>query len=134
MPIALTPGESFEFQLVDDRTDKVAINPSGTFFILGALTPQDEAELQDRQFSWSSTGELTGYNIGSDQHARLQRAIRGVKNFVDMHGKPIPFEPVMVNGRGRCSEEFLARLSPKHRGEIARAHREHFNLGADEGN
>ena len=134
MPIALTPGSSFEYQLVEDRKPDGKDNPDGTFFTLGALTPQDEAELQDKQFSWGATGEVVSYNIGSDTHARLLRGLRGCRNFLDAKGVAVPFEPVVTNGRARCSEEFLARLSVKHRSELASAHRTHFNLGAEEKN
>ena len=140
MPIALTPNETKDYQLIEDRlldadgkrSESSKLNPDGTVFHLRALTPHDEAEIQNKQFSWSPAGEIESYNIGSEVLARLERGLAGWANFNDTAGKPVEFK---TSGRlALCHMDNLARLNVRQRGELAGAHRRLFSITADEGN
>lgn len=125
MPIALTPEETFEYQLLEDRKDGKE-NPDGTFFKLRGLTPLEEAEIGDRFFTYRGDGTVESVNFGTSGYKRLMKSLVGWRNFNDKAGNPVAFGPK--------ADENLARLTQRQRGELTRAQKEHFSVTADEGN
>lgn len=142
MPIALTPDTVFEGQLIDDRTpdadgkrrDSSAVNPNGTIFLLRPLTPAEEAILQNKQFTWSPSGELQSYNFGTERLTVLEFGLVGWRNFKDANGVDVPFRTKKSGTKTLCDVENLAVLSLRHRNELVAMHKAHFSLTDDEGN
>lgn len=124
MPIALSPRETFEYQLIDDRQPATKeggerlTDPAKTIFIFRPLTLDEDAEVQDAALN--SAGDL---RYGTFWLVRLRRGLKGWRNFADAAGKPIEFS--LAN---------LERLSIKHRIELAEAHFRHYSLTTTEGN
>lgn len=123
MPIALTPAETFEYQLKCDRLPDGSVNPDATVFVFKPLTVQGEAQIQNRSFVISAAGQLEQFNLGSNILARLEFGLKGWRNFKDAAGVDVPF-----------SIDALSRLSPAHRTELSDAHRAHYSLTPEEGN
>ena len=142
MPIALTPDTVFEYQLIDDRVpdadgkrrDSSAVDPGGTVFLLRPLTPAEEATLQNKQFTWSPSGELQSYNFGTERLTVLEYGLIGWRNFKDANGAEVPFRTRKSGSKTTCDVECLAVLSLRHRNELVAAHKAHFALTEDEGN
>lgn len=126
MPIAISPNESWEYQLVCDRipnergerTAECNADPAGTFFSLLPLTPRDEASIEDSCITLGpgSSGGLVvnGARLGARSIEILSRSLSGWRNFRDADGMPVPFDP-------KDKEANIARLEPAHRHELAGA-------------
>lgn len=123
MPIALTPAETFEYQLKCDRLPDGGVNPDATVFVLKPLSIQAEAQIQNRSFLIGPGGTFEQFNLGSNILARLEFGLKGWRNFKDAAGVEVPF-----------SIAALERLSAAHRTELSDAHRAHYSLTTEEGN
>lgn len=130
MPIALSPEETWEYQLVSDRRTtadgKLETDPDGTFFLCGYLTPRDVADIQDRVAKYE-LGALNGtqvmeLNVGTRVLIVCERGLRGWRNFRDKDGNDVPFPTRRISGREVCDvQKALAYLSTQHRAELAQA-------------
>lgn len=138
MPIALTPEQTWEYQLVEDRipdangkrTSDCLANPSGTFFELRALRPHVEAAIEDRFINYRGGAnggiEVTKADLGSRTVEILQEALVGWRNFRDSDGRSVPFVTKKIGGRDVCDvEKCLGYLSAAQRHELAGAATSH---------
>lgn len=126
MPIALTLGETFWYQLKADRAADGKEDPAGSFFELGPLTPAQEATITDESFRFDGSGVLQGFNYGTSNYRRVAFALRGWRNFRDGAGAEVKWTGVPMTD--------LMRISLAHRVELAEAQREHFSITRAEGN
>lgn len=125
MPIAISPDESWEYQLVCDRVpngngqrdEACKADSSGTFFSLRPLTPRAEASIEDSCITLGpgAGGKLvvSGARLGERSVEILSRCLTGWRQFKDASGAEVKFEKDMDTN--------LARLAPEHRHELAAA-------------
>lgn len=122
MPIALSLNEVREYQLKSDRLPSGETDPDGTVFLLGQLTPKDEANIMDKLTSIpvrrdGAEASDASINLGSQINEALRLGLRGWRNFLDENGNDVPFPS--AGGRPlRCNVDGLYVLSPEHRREL----------------
>jgi hypothetical protein len=138
MPVALTPDETWDFQLIEDRKPDGTLDPSKTIFQCGALTPQDDADILDTEFAISrgttGAGQLEQYRFGTRNLLACLRGLRGWRNFTDASGALIPFKTIAMGQRMLCDPANLAFLSLAHRTELALAIVARSKVTVNEGN
>lgn len=111
MPIALTPNETWKFQLIDDRKE-----PGSTVWTLRAIPAWVDAEIANKiGFERRSDGtEIVHRNAGDVDRLILEHGVVGWENWRDANGQDVP-----PPKKGDLS--WLDRLAPKHRTELANA-------------
>ena len=114
MPIALDPRRETKYVLACDRelpTEKQ------TKFFIRPLTIRQHAEWQDSIMNYDAETKEVKTNYYSNILTLLRFGLIGCSDFFDSEGREVRF--AMRNGQ--VSDEFLERLSPEHRYEIATA-------------
>lgn len=129
MPIALTPGETWTYQLIDDRkpnpdgtrTKDSKLDPNGTKWKCRALSAADEREITDGLgFSQGDDALIYHANRGTTNMLVLERGIVGIENFKTADGRDVPFKlKKLANGREVADIGFLDYLDRKHIMELA---------------
>lgn len=119
MPIAITPDETWDWQLPEDRTKEGMIDPEKTVFKLGALTVAEEAEVEDSLASMvigeGSQGDVR-WNKGTQTMKILRLGLRDIVNLFYKDGAAFKFVTKSgPNGRRRCDTDCLGVLSQLHR-------------------
>ena len=124
MPIALTPGEVWTYQLIDDRkpntdgtrNEKSKLDPNGTKFRCRALSAADEREISDAiAFSIDDKQQLYHVNRGSTNMLVLERGVVGIENFKTADGRDVPFKKLKLgNGREVADTSFADCLERRH--------------------
>lgn len=134
MPIAITPNETWRFQLEDDYLEKPERDPSGkvtkpgkpdpngTWWKLRALPAWVHAQVQDLiQFELRSDGQLVHANRGTIMRLVLEHGVAGVEQWKDAQGHDVPFRMRTANGRDVADLSFLDYLKPAHQVELSNA-------------
>lgn len=135
MPIAVTPNETWDFQLEEDylvkpeRDPKTGVitkrgrtNPEGTWFTLRALPSWVEAQVSDAiEFELTDDGQLVHQNRGTITRMQLQHGVVGIRNFREADGKDVPFKMETMNGREVAQLGFMEYLTISQRVELANA-------------
>jgi hypothetical protein len=142
MPIALTPGEVWTYQLIDDRkpdpdgtrTQKSKLDPNGTKWRCRALSAADERELNDAiVFELDGDAQLYHANRGTTNALVLERGVVGVENFKTSDGRDVPFRlKKLANGREVADLSFLDFLQAKHVTELAMAIEARMRVSEDD--
>lgn len=149
MPIALTPGETWDYQLSRDRVSVEeaeasggtlragSIHPQRTVFRLGRLTARQHARAEDARAAAGIDGEG---NVSRLFHMRetvdcdtIVYGLRGWERFADRDGREIPWP----SGGGRppkMAESGLEYLDPADTQELAEAIRTGNRVTVIEGN
>lgn len=122
MPIALTPHETWRFQLQDDYKDSKP-DPNGTWWVLRALPAFIEAQVQDLiRFELTGEGQLVHANRGTIERLVLEHGVVSVENWRDEKGNEISIRRrTSAGGKDVADLDFLDRLSSRHRVELANA-------------
>lgn len=122
MPIALTPHETWKFQLQDDYKDGKP-DPNGTWWGLRALPAYIEAQVQDLiRFELTVEGQLIHANRGTIERLVLEHGVVSVENWKDEKGNDITIRRATSSGgKDVAGLDFLDRLSARHRVELANA-------------
>jgi hypothetical protein len=121
MPIALTPHETWRFQLSDDYKDGKP-DPNGTWWNLRSIPAFVEAQIQDLiRFELKEAGQLIHANRGTIERLVLEHGVVSVENWRDENGSDIVVRRTTVNGKEVAHLDFLDRLSSRHRVELANA-------------
>lgn len=122
MPIALTPHETWRFQLSDDYKDGKP-DPNGTWWTLRSLPAFIEAQIQDLiRFELKESGQLIHANRGTIERLVLEHGVVSVENWKDEKGNDIVIRRVTsAGGKDIADLAFLDRLAPRHRVELANA-------------
>lgn len=130
-PIALTPNETWEYQLQDDYLEKPELapdgtvvrkgktDPNGTWWTLGAIPAHIQQQIQDA-IVWEGES-LIHANRGTVMRLLLEHGVRGVRNWRDADGRDVVIHRRTVNGREVADLTFLDRISVAHRTELANA-------------
>lgn len=135
MPTALTPHETWEFQLEDDYAEKPERapdgtvvkkgrpDPEGTWWPLRAIPAHVAAQIADALTMGSKDGESYYHlNAGTVDRLYLEHGVAGPpRNWKQANGQDVPFRMRTVNGRDVPDLAFLDYLEPRHRSELARA-------------
>lgn len=135
MPIALTPHETWEYQLEEDCAEKPERAPDGTLVKKGRPDPEGTwwplrsvpahvaAQIADSLELGTKNGEQVYHlNAGTVDRLYLEHGIAGApRNWKDAKGRDVPFRMRTVNGREVADLAFLDYLEPRHRSELARA-------------
>jgi len=122
-PIAITPAATWDWQLPDDRADNGAIDPQKTVFVLGALTAEQDAKIEDlgAELIVGDSGVSGGrLNRGTVTLQILRYGLRGWRNFRDPEGNDVAWKSEGGNPP-RCAVSCLDYLSSEHRAQIANA-------------
>ena len=140
MVIATNPVEEFIFYLSEDMALE---KPKRTAWKILALNVSQRSKLEDGRAmgTMDDAGELTGFAIrsGSVVLECIRAGLRGVENFNDADGSEVPYEQAkkMMNVLGKNvlppSDDFLDRIAPRHRQEIANAIELNTRVTAEEG-
>jgi len=124
MARSIDPRDTFEFILKADRSLEDT-DPNKTVWILRALTPAEEARLQDQVAFSSSDGGQIGYRSGSVLLDTLRLGVVGWRNFRDADGDEIEVRRKKVgsvNGnRDELHDDCIARIHPDDRRELSNA-------------
>jgi hypothetical protein len=121
MPIALTPNETWKYQLEDDRKNG-KLDPKGTLWTLRPITGAVQRQIQDLiQFEFSENKQLVLANRGRVLELLLAHGVCAVENWADAAGKPISVELQKVNGCEVANIAFADRLLPQHQTELGNA-------------
>lgn len=143
MPIALTPNETWRFQLPEDYLPVAAgeterkPDPLGTWWILRALPSEVWAQIEDAmkmQTDPAGGGDFLCGNSGTINRLALQYGVVGVENWKDANGRDVPFKLRTLNGREVADLAFLDYMMPKHWHRLARAVIDRQKVALDEGN
>lgn len=146
MPIAVTPNETWKYQLEDDYlekperapdgtiTKKGKTNPNGTWWRLKALPAHIEQQITDAIEFEFSEGEtrLVHANRGTVQRLILQHGVDGVENWRDAQGRDVPIKKTTLNGRDVADLGFIEYLRQDHRAELASAIEQRLRVTVDE--
>lgn len=120
MTIAISPSEEWDYQLKADRADDGSIDRAKPVFRIGALTPEDEAIIEDltvTQIAKAEQAQSTQINFGSVKLETLRRGLRGWSGFTDAEGKEAKFEK-----RGRfASDDSIGHIRLRDRAELVNA-------------
>lgn len=110
-PIAITPRDTFDYVLEDNRTDK---QEDQVVFFLRSPTLAEDAEYLDM----ASRG-----SVGSRSLEIVRQHLKGWKNLLDEDGEPIEFEVAESGRKGKpvASDSSIKLLGPKVMMELARA-------------
>lgn len=114
MPIALDPRRETKYVLACDRelpADKQ------TRFVIRPLTIRQHAEWQDSIMNYDAETKEVKTNYYSNILTLLRFGLIGCEQFTDSEGRDVRFGMT----KGVVSDDFLERLSPEHRYEIATA-------------
>lgn len=122
MPIALTPHETWRFQIQDDYKDGKP-DPNGTWWTLRALPAFIEAQVQDLiRFELTGDGQLVHANRGTIERLVLEHGVVSVENWRDEKGNEIAIRRrTSAGGKDVADLDFLDRLSSRHRVELSNA-------------
>lgn len=127
MPIAITPHETWRYQLEDDRLRAPdggpgKPDPNGTWWHMRALPAWLEAQITDLiHFSIGENVQLVHPNRGTIERLLLTHGIMRVENWKTADGRDVPFKLKTENGREVADPAFLEYISQKHRAELANA-------------
>lgn len=135
MAIAIDLGEERPYVLKADRK-LPEDDPNRTVWMLGALDPHERAKIQDNLMAMED-GDSIRITSGSAELKILKLGLRGCENFRDAAGNVIDFDFVKVGSakkgiRKQPTDEFIARIHPAHRKELAEAINEHNTISEDE--
>jgi len=122
MPIALTPHETWRFQLQDDYKDGKP-DPNGTWWVLRSIPAYIEAQVQDLiRFELTGDGQLVHANRGTIERLVLEHGVVSVENWKDEKSNDITIRRTTSSGGKDVAHlEFLDRLAARHRVELANA-------------
>lgn len=122
MPIALTPNETWRYQLIDDRLPNKLPNPAGTWWKLRSLPAWVRTQIQDLiSFEVKGGAQLIHSNRGQVIQLILEHGVVGVENWKDAKGADVTIRMRTENGRDVAVLDFLDRLDPAHQVELANA-------------
>ena len=115
MAIAIQPKKGFDYVLEDDRKFPPE---KQTVWKLRGLSIGEQSDVQDSlRTERSDTGE-TSWKTGTLLLKTLRAGLVGVSNFLDESGAAVEFTK---DKSGVVSDEFLDRLAPAWRTELANA-------------
>lgn len=114
MPVALTPHETWDFQLEDDRKDG-KLDLSNTVWTLRAIPAWVDAQITDaiKLERTKDGGDVIHRNGGTIERLVLEHGVTGVRNWKDAEGREVTIKPRDLS--------WLDRLAPKHRIELGNA-------------
>jgi hypothetical protein len=139
MPTALTPHETWRFQLEDDHLPAESPgaerkpDPAGTWWILRSIPAAVQAQIQN-EIKWKDAGDGTVMcpNRGTVMRLLIEHGVMGVENWKDADGQPVTI--ARVQGRDVADLRFLDRLAVHHRTELANAIDSRQKVTTAEGN
>lgn len=121
MARAIDPREPFDYILPEDRALPEDA-PDRTVWRLRALTPAEDARIQDRVAFGTNVGtdeQEVGYRSGSVSLETLRLGLVGWDKLLDGSGEPVKFLGRRVGTTGgvriEATDEDIARVNPKHR-------------------
>ncbi len=131
MPIALTPNETWEYQLDDDYLERPLRdesrkvirpgkpNPDVAWWTMRALPAAIQQRIVDAVL-WDVSGgkEILHANRGTTQRMVLEHCVVSVRNWKDEKGQEIQ---IKMTKQGTADLAFLDYLTPAHRAELASA-------------
>lgn len=128
MPIAITPNETWRFQLEDDflllQEGKLKRypDPNGTWWTLGSLPASVEASIRDVvELHSDDNGAFINTNPGTVERRILENGVKGVEGFRTAAGHDVAIRMRKVGTREIADLDFLDYLKPHHRKQIADA-------------
>lgn len=121
MPVALDPNARVRYQLHDDRKEDGTEDPKGSFFLLGALSFQQELRRKDLIYTGGVTDNTLP--VGTLEGETVRMGLKGWEQF------DAPFPELRKLGAEAYSYtelderdmHALSVLSTKHIGELAQA-------------
>jgi len=147
MPIALTPDETWKFQLEDDYLEKPELDdkgnvvkkgkpdPAGTWWTLQALPAYIETRIQNMlEGEIGKDGKtVVRYNRCDVDELILVNGIASVENWKTATGSDVPLKRRKeANGRMVLEQSVLNFIAHKHRLQLANAITERTKVSADE--
>lgn len=120
MPIAIDPKKTWTYVLECDRALPAS---QQTRWKLKALTVAEHARIADGASSFHRETGTIRIAQGTEVLETLRAGLVGCENFIDAAGLLVQFNQ---------SDEFLSRLRPEWRAELAAAIKDHNTLDADD--
>lgn len=141
MPLALTPHETWKYQLIDDRlpdpdgrrTRESKLDPNGTTWTLRSIPASVQAQISDAIRFAAGSGEVCP-NRGTIMRLQLEHGVESVENWADEKGATMTLRKRTVSGREVVDLEFLDRMTVEHRVELSNAIENREKVTAAEGN
>ena len=139
MPLALTPHETWKYQLISDRipdgdgrrTKTSKLNPDGPIWTLRSIPAGVHARITDA--IELAEGSIC-LNRGTVALMLLEHGVESVENWTDEKGNTITLRKRTVGGREVVDLEFLDRMTPDDRVELANAVENREKVTPHEGN
>lgn len=139
MPLALTPYETWKYQLVEDRlpgpdgsrTKDSKLDKAKTIWGMRSVPAKVHAMVTDA--IELAEGSIC-LNRGTVMRLLLEHGIDSVENWYDEKGNTITLKKRTVDGREVVDLEFLDRLTPEQRAELSNAVERREKVTPDEGN
>lgn len=131
MPIAIDPSKPWRYVL---QCDLPCDADSRTVWLLRPLTVGQYAKLQDSIAAVDRESGTVRVTSGTQVIEALRLGLAGVERFNDAAGKEVPFTTKFnkTHSLDIVTDDFLNRLHPDWRDELARAITEHNTLSEDD--
>lgn len=131
MPIAIDPSKPWSYVL---QCDRALPEDQRTIWSLRPLTVSQYAKLQDSIAAVDREAGTVRVTSGTQAVEALRLGLAGVERFFGWDGKPVLFASKFSKTLSMeiVTDDFLNRLHPDWRDELARAITEHNQLSEDD--